>query len=308
MTSSDPPPTAPQQWSADLLIAQAGDLCEGPCWDERTQRLLWTDIYASVVNEATADGRTVAQHATGSPTGSFAPRADEGYVVATETGFALVDHNWQVWEPVSRQRRLPSPVRSNDGRCDPRGRFVAGTMGHHEEPDAGNLYRLDPRSADGTIAEPVVVVAHTTVSNGVDWSTDARTMYYVDSATQRVDVFDYDLDTGTPTRRRPFVEVAPEEGCPDGLTVDAQGCVWVALWDGGQVRRYDPAGQLVGVVSVPVRRVTSCTFGGPDLDVLYITTARRWLDDAALAAHPDSGAIFACRPGVVGRPVDRYDG
>jgi sugar lactone lactonase YvrE len=308
MTPPDTGPEAAQQWSADLLIAQAGDLGEGPCWDERTQRLLWTDIYASVVHEATADGQRVAQHATGSPTGSFAPRLGDGYVVATETGFALVDRHWQDWAPVGPQRTLPSPVRSNDGRCDPQGRFVAGTMGHHEEPDAGNLYRLDARSADGAIADPVVIVAHTTVSNGIDWSPDTRTMYYVDSATQRVDAFDYDVDTGSPTRRRPFVEVPAEEGCPDGLTVDAQGCVWVALWDGGQVRRYDPEGQLVGVVSVPVRRVTSCAFGGPDLDVLYITTARRWLDDATLAADPDSGAIFACRPGVTGRPVTRYDG
>jgi sugar lactone lactonase YvrE len=308
MTTPDTESRSAQRWSAQLLIPNAGDLCEGPRWDERTQRLLWTDIYRSVVCEATADGQVVARHDSPSPVGSFAPRRGGGFVAATETGFALVDSQWQHWQPLGSQRTSPGSVRSNDGACDPRGRFLAGTMGHHEEPDLGNVYRLEARSADGRVAEPEVVIPGTTVSNGIDWSPDGRTMYYVDSATQRVDVFDYDLDAGTPTRRRAFTEVRSEQGCPDGLTVDAHGGVWVALWDGGQVRRYDSAGQLIGVVSVPVQRVTSCAFGGPDLDLLFITTARRWLDDEALAAHPDSGSIFVCRPDATGRPVARYNG
>jgi sugar lactone lactonase YvrE len=228
--------------------------------------------------------------------------------VASEAGFSLVDATWTQWQPVGAQRALPSAVRSNDGACDPRGRFLAGTMGHHEEPDLGSVWRLDPRRDDGSLPEPTTVIQRTTVSNGIDWSPDASTMYFVDSATQRVDAYDYDVRTGVPSDPRPFVTVPVEQGCPDGLTVDADGCVWVALWDGGQVRRYDPRGQLIGVVTVPVPRVTSCTFGGPDLGDLYVTTARLWLDDAALAAHPDSGSIYRCRPGAVGRPVARYDG
>jgi sugar lactone lactonase YvrE len=305
--TTPPDPTQPQQWTVDRLIHQAGNLCEGPVWDDRSQRLLWTDIYACVVSEATADGQVVARHQTPSPVGSFAPRSGQGYVVATEAGLALVDQQWQHWQPVGSQRGLPSPVRSNDGACDPRGRFFAGTMSHDDLIGAGCVYRLDP-PVDRTASEPVVVLVGTTISNGIDWSPDGHTMYFVDSATQRVDAFDYDVDTGNPSARRTFVELPSNEGCPDGLTVDAEGCVWVALWDGGQVRRYNPDGRLVGIVEVPAPRVTSCTFGGPDLRTLFITTAKVGLDEPALAAFPDSGSIFACRPGVTGHPVARYDG
>jgi sugar lactone lactonase YvrE len=295
-------------WSAELLIPDAGELCEGPRWDDRTGTLLWTDIYACVVHEVDADGARVASHPTRLPTGSFAPRRGGGYVLAVETGFVLVDPDWKGWEPVGTHRSMPTRLRSNDGACDPRGRFLAGTMGHHDEPGAGAVLRLDARGPNTALSDSTAVIDGTTIANGIDWSVDGTTMYFVDSAHQRVDAFDYDLDTGTPSNRRPLVVITEDDGCPDGLTIDAEGSLWVALWDGGQVRRYDSLGRLSGIVSVPVRRVSSCTFGGPDLRDLFITTARVGLDAATLAAYPDSGGIYRCRPGPVGRPVARFAG
>ncbi len=295
-------------WKAVVFLGDGGALCEGPRWDERTGTLLWVDIPAGMVHESDESGHRIVSHDVGLPIGSFAPRMAGGYVLALETGFGVVDAEWSPWVPVGAHRSRPTPIRFNDGVCDPFGRFFAGTMGYGEEPGAGTVFRLDAPGADGVIPEPVPVLTATTVSNGLGWSPDGRTMYFADSPTQRVDAFDYDPATGAPSRRRPLIAVAPGYGYPDGLTVDADGCLWVALWDGGQVRRYTPDGELAGVVEVPVRRVSSCTFAGPDLGDLVITTARQGLDASVLAAEPESGSLFHCRTGFFGQPVARYGG
>jgi sugar lactone lactonase YvrE len=296
------------RWTAELFVPDAGTLTEGPRWDERTGRLLWTDIYAGTLESCDGDGGDRRSVGTGLPLGSFAPRESGGYVLALETGLALCDEDPSRWVPVGPQRRRPTVVRSNDGACDAAGRFFAGTMAHDEAPRAGALYRLDQARADGTAPDPVEVLSPTSVSNGIDWSPDSTLMYFADSGELRVEVFAYDLATGEMSDRRTFVEGPAAEGEPDGLCVDTEGYVWVAYWDGGVVRRFDPDGTLVGVVEVPVPRVTSCTFGGDGLDELLITTARYQLDAAALAAAPASGSIFRCRPGPVGHPVQRYAG
>jgi sugar lactone lactonase YvrE len=191
----------------------------------------------------------------------------------------------------------------NDGNVDSAGRLWAGTVGLGEEPDAGSLYRLDP---DLTVTRVLDVV---TESNGIDWSPDDRVMYYVDSLEHRVDAFDFDLDSGSVTNRRPFAVFDKEaEILPDGLTVDGEGCVWVALWGGSAVHRYTPEGELDRVLAMPTRQITSCAFGGPGLDDLYVTSAREWLEPAVLEQEPDAGAVFVCRPGIVGRPQRRFGG
>jgi sugar lactone lactonase YvrE len=184
----------------------------------------------------------------------------------------------------------------NDGNCDSAGRFWAGTMGLNEEPGAGALYRLDP---DLNVTKVLDAV---TISNGIDWSLDDSLMYYVDSDTFCVDVFDFDPDAGAISNRRAFVSVSAADGLPDGLTVDSEGYVWVAFWGGSCVRRYAPDGSLDLVVSLPTRHVTSCAFGGAGLDELYITSATEGLTEADLAQEPHAGALFRCKPGVVGRP------
>jgi sugar lactone lactonase YvrE len=185
----------------------------------------------------------------------------------------------------------------NEGGCDPDGRFWCGSMAYDQSPGAASMYRLDP---DGTVRR---VFDGVTVSNGLEWSPDGTLAYYDDTATHRVDVFDYDRDAGL-TGRRPFV-VLGDDGNPDGLTVDAEGGVWVALFGGGAVHRYDAAGRLTAVVEVPTPQVTACTLGGPQLDQLFITTSREGMgpDDDPLA-----GSLFRVDAGVRGLPVRAFAG
>jgi sugar lactone lactonase YvrE len=185
----------------------------------------------------------------------------------------------------------------NEGGCDPDGRFWCGSMAYDQAPGRGALYRLDPDGAVRRILDGV------TISNGLDWSPDGSLAYYDDTATHRVDVFDYDRVTGL-TARRPFVRL-PDDGNPDGLTVDAEGGVWVALFGGGAVHRYTPAGALDVVVEVPTAQVTACTFGGPRLDELFVTTSREGM---AADDDPLAGALFRAEVGVPGLPVREFAG
>ena len=189
-------------------------------------------------------------------------------------------------------------VRMNEGGCDPDGRFYCGSMAYDQQLGAGALYRLDP---DGSVR---VVLEHVTVSNGLEWSPDNSFAYYNDTATHRIDVFDYDRDSGL-TGRRAFAVVPAEVGRPDGLTVDEQGGVWVALSGGGAVWRYTPDGVLDGVIELPTRKVTVCTFGGPHLDQLFITTSREGLEPGM---DPLAGSLFRAVVGVTGRPVREFAG
>jgi sugar lactone lactonase YvrE len=179
----------------------------------------------------------------------------------------------------------------NDGKCDRAGRFFAGTKADDDTPQAGALYRLE----NGEVTQ---LLDNVTISNGIGWSPDERLMYYADTPTGRIDVFDFDATTGEPTNRRRFVDIPQDAGLPDGLCVDADGAVWVALWGGAAVHRYRADGELDRVLRLPVSNVTCPTFGGKDLDVLYITTAR--------TDEPGSGALFRCRPGVTGQPANPY--
>jgi sugar lactone lactonase YvrE len=190
----------------------------------------------------------------------------------------------------------------NDGKCDERGRFWAGTMACDARPGRGALYRLDPAYSVSCVLRGL------SIPNGVDWSSDGRTMYFADSGERRIDCFDWDAETGTIAGRRPFVGFGRDEGVPDGLTVDAEGYLWVAMWGGWCVRRYAPDGQLARVVEVPVARVSSCAFGGPDLRDLYITTASGGLDAAERERQPDAGGVFRLRTDVSGRPPNSFAG
>jgi sugar lactone lactonase YvrE len=173
-------------------------------------------------------------------------------------------------------------------------------MALDERPGAGALYRLDPDLTVHTMLTGV------TISNGLDWSLDGRRMYYVDSPTRRIDTFDFDMATGSIANRRTFVEVPADAGVPDGLTVDAAGFVWLALWGGAALRRYAPDGTLERVVPLPVTHPTSCAFGGAALDELYVTSARRPLDAEEKARQPQAGGVFRLRPGVAGRPANLF--
>ncbi|WP_327301756.1 SMP-30/gluconolactonase/LRE family protein [Streptomyces goshikiensis] len=287
-----------------------GRLTEGPVWHAGRDDLLWVDITAGLVHRARLVARDddsglpdLGPRTTVSldrPVGAVAPCASGGLLVAAGTSFLRVDDAGVVTEfaaPVVPDDGTPR--RFNDAKCDPGGRLLAGTMAHDATPAAGTLYRLDPDGTVRTVLSPV------TISNGLGWSPDGRLLYYADSPTRRVDVFDHDPATGALSGRRPFADTGPA-GVPDGLAVDTEGRVWVAVWGAGQVRAYTPGGALHAVVTVPASQVSSCAFAGPDLDLLMITTAADGLTAERLAAQPHAGRIFVCRPGATGLPVPPF--
>jgi sugar lactone lactonase YvrE len=287
---------------AQLAFDARCTLGEGPVWDEESGALLWADILQSRVHrwEPESDRHGIID--TGSPVGAVALRSGGGLALALEDGFAQSD-------PGKDTVRLIAPVgsddpdsRFNDGKCDPMGRFWAGTMTYDVTPGAGSLYRLE---TDMTVTE---VLDRVTISNGLAWTSDQTTMYYIDTPTQRVDAFDYDPSTGTIGNRRTLVEIPTDAGAPDGMAIDEEDHLWVALWGGWAVHRYRPNGVLDRIVALPVALVTSCAFGGPDLSDLYITSARVELDQRALTKQLHAGSVFRCRPGVRGRRAHRFGG
>jgi sugar lactone lactonase YvrE len=286
--------------------ATAGLLTEGPRWHAEAGELLWVDILGATMHRA----RPGIDGALGSPqtitvdrhVGAVAPATDGGYVLAAGTGFLHVDDAGTVHE-LAQPETGRSDVRMNDGACDAQGRFWAGTMAYDESPGAGALYRLE---LDGSCT---TVLTGLTISNGIGWSPDGATMYLADSGTGRIDAFDFDAVSGDITRPRTIVAIDEPGVAPDGLTVDEDGGIWVALWGGGVVRRYGPDGALLTSVTLPVDRPTSCAFGGPDRSTLFVTTARDGLDDAALSRQPHAGHVFRIEGlGVKGAPCALYRG
>jgi sugar lactone lactonase YvrE len=230
------------------------------------------------------------------------PRRNGGFLAALEHGLSFVDL------PSGRVENLPpidsSPAtRFNDGKCDPQGRFWAGTMDLGEKDPIGALYRIDPDGSSHVMVEGVAI------SNGLAWSTDSRTLYYIDSPTRIVRAFDFDPDSGAVSNPRVAIRFSPEDGFPDGMTTDSEGMLWVAEWGGACMGRWNPlTGERLARIDVPAPHTTSCCFGGPDLSDLYITSARVDLDEATLEQYPLSGSLFRCRPGISGAPSSSFAG
>jgi sugar lactone lactonase YvrE len=219
------------------------------------------------------------------------------------SGFAVMDLATRARVHIEDPEYHLPENRFNDGKCDPAGRFWAGTMAISEAEDQGSLYCLD------TTLTVTCKVAGVSVSNGLAWSLDGKTMYYVDSPDRRVVAYDYDGATGGIDHVRTVYEVPEGGGFPDGMTIDTDGCLWVALWDGGRVLRIDPrTGRSLDAIEMPVSRPTSCAFGGAHLDELYITSASINLSPDQRAAQPHAGGVFVCRPGVQGLPAHEFGG
>jgi sugar lactone lactonase YvrE len=269
---------------------------EGPVWSPRWGGLRWVDMLAGDVLSLSDDGTVTRRH-VGDVAAAVRPRRRGGAVIGVERGFALEDadgtltHLPELWDD-------DRGIRMNEGGCDPDGRFYCGSMAYDKRPDAGTLYRLAP---DGSVT---VILTGVTVSNGLEWSPDGTHAYYNDTPTQRIAVLAYDRESGL-TAQRTLVTVPVEAGRPDGLTVDVQGGVWVALNNGGAVRRYSPSGVLDEVIELPARKVTACTFGGPRLDELFITTSR---EDLEPGEDPTAGSLFRARVGITGLPVHEFAG
>lgn len=276
-------------------------LGEGPLWSASEGVLYWLDIHRRRLHACrpvSSETRTIPLPAT---TGAAALCSDGRMLLATSRGIGRFDPVSRRFDPIPGT--APDwPSRYNDGGCDRAGRFWTGTTRLEGASGREQLHRL---GTDGNLAS---IDGGFTICNGIGWSPDDKRLYFTDSSTRRIYLYDYELATGTVTNRRIFIEVPPETGVPDGLAVDAEGCIWVALWDGAAIARYDSAGKLERTVKLPLRRPTSCAFGGPRLETLFITSARRGLSRRALADAPLSGSLLAIEPGVRGLPKPAYAG
>jgi sugar lactone lactonase YvrE len=289
--------------AVECVARVACTLGEGPVWDAEDNRLFWVDIKAPALFAMSFATRSVRRWDMPESLGAIGLRARGGLVGAFRSGFAFIDPDTGDVTSIGSVPAHPPGNRFNDGHVDPRGRFWAGTMDDGEQAKTGHLYRLDP---DRHIER---FEAGFVVTNGIEWSGDGRTLYFVESAQRRIWAYDFDMHAGRPGARRLFAELPPEAGYPDGLTVDEEDHVWSAHWDGGRVTRYRRDGSVERVVSLPVPRTTSCCFGGPDLATLYVTSAKIGLDDAAIGAAPLSGSVFAITGlGVRGRLPRRFLG
>ncbi|AXK37025.1 SMP-30/gluconolactonase/LRE family protein [Streptomyces armeniacus] len=286
----------------ETVVAGGALLGEAPVWDADAGVLRWVDILRHEIHRFDPrTGRDTAER-VGGPVAALAPAAGGGLLAAVGDTVRLLpgDGARQPYGSGHPLARLPTGDRANDGKCDPYGRFLVGTLTERKDPGACALYRLDGPD------RVTPVISGVTVSNGLDWSPDGTRLYFADTPTLAVDVLDYDPECGLATGRRPFADLRDAPGRPDGLTVDAEGGVWVALVRGGEVRRYTADGRLDEVVRLPARLVTSCAFGGPELAELYVTSGRFGMTDDEVAREPAAGALFRIRPGVRGRQAHAW--
>lgn len=288
----------------NLVYDAQAQLGEGPVWDPINARLYWVDILASRIHICDPCHPLASSYIEVGPfVSSVIPRQSGGLVLTLQDGFYALD-------PESAELTLLAKVegpelgnRMNDGKCDPTGRYLAGSMSLNDQAGNGSLYSLD---VDHTVK---TLVSEVNLSNGLAWTPDGTTFYFIDTPTRQVFAFDYDVATGSVSNRRVAITVPEAEGYPDGMTIDSEGMLWIAHWGGWQVTRWNPTtGEKLLSVPVLASQVTSCTFGGPELDELYITTARVGLDTEQLAAQPHAGGLFRVKVGVTGLPVERFRG
>lgn len=275
----------------EVVLNLPNVLGEGPMWIERESALYWVDIEAHCFYRLDPAAGQYTRFDVGQPVGTVVLRESGGALLALRDGFAFYDMETRKLTPIADPEADRPESRFNDGAVDRQGRFWAGTMAEDQSP-VGALYRLDRNLRVQRMESGIHI------SNGIGWSPDNRIMYYTDSRIGTIFAYDFDADTGEIANRRVFVHV--DEGSPDGLTVDSDGFIWSARWDGWKIVRYDPQGKPEREVALPVQRPTSCVFGGENLDELYITSAQTGLDAAARQAQPLAGALLRYRPGVTG--------
>lgn len=286
--------------SLRVAVQAHTEIGESPSWDDRAGVLRFVDAHTGTIYRYEPAGRALRSCTVGQAVGAVVVRESGGIAVAVRDGIGLVDESTGALELVAPIELDARGSRMNDAKCDPAGRLWAGTMALDLTPGAGSLYRILP---DHSFER---VVGEITCSNGLGWSPEGDRMYYIDTFAGGVDVFDFELETGEATNRRRLAVVTPDE-VPDGLAVDSEGHVWVAVFGDGCIRRYAPDGRLAGRLELPGLQPTSVAFGGDDLGDLYITTATIRFGTGQ-HDHPDAGATLVCRPGVAGTPVHAFGG
>ncbi|MBX2897691.1 MAG: SMP-30/gluconolactonase/LRE family protein [Cyclobacteriaceae bacterium] len=269
-------------------------LGEGAIWHPTENRLYWVDIEDKQLHVYDPVTKQNTSYPIGARIGTVVPIETGGVLVALQNGIHKMDLKTGALKFVTNP--LPdSAMRFNDGKCDPSGRFWVGSLAMDSRKKSSSLYRM---GADGVVH---TMLSDVTISNGIVWTADRKTMYYNDTPTLTVQAFDFDNATGKISNRRMVITIPPGMGAPDGMTIDAEDKLWIALWGGYAVARFDPlSGELMQKINVPAPHVTSCAFGGKNLETLYITTARAWVKPATLKEFPLSGSLFVATPSVKG--------
>jgi sugar lactone lactonase YvrE len=279
----------------ELLIDASATLGESPAWDAKTQTLYWIDVLERRVYAGAKPILMLDDYI-----GCLAPRKDGGLVIAKRSGIWTLEPNMKKLKKLTAPRGEPPNNRFNDGKCDPRGRFLAGTMDHAEKEDSGALYTF---STEGGVRR---LLKHVRISNGLAWSPDGKILYFVDTPTREVAAFDYDLDTGQITNARVIVRFHKSFGWPDGMTSDTDGNLWIAMWGGARVSQLKPDGTLLAQFGVAAKNVTSCVFGGSGMNELFITTALVGMDAAGMRKFPQAGGVFHMTTNVTGMPTYEF--
>ncbi|MCU7552220.1 SMP-30/gluconolactonase/LRE family protein [Chitinophagaceae bacterium LB-8] len=263
---------------------------EGSIWDAANQRLLWVDILAHKIYAFNPQNGSNTSYDIGQDVGTIVLTDSGLWAYADENGIGYLNPDTgEISEGAKPEKDHPE-IRFNDGKCDPRGTFWAGTMAYDCTNGAGRLYEFDSKGAIE------VKIEGTTISNGLAWNSDCKKFYFIDSLTYEIHQYDYDIDTGAIQNKKVIATIEKETGLPDGMTIDSDDYLWVALFDGGKVIRINPqTGETVFEVCLPVPKVTSCAFGGENLDELYITTANYLMDEEALEKYPLSGSLFKAK-------------
>ena len=288
---------------AELLIDAHALVGEGPIWDADANVLWWVDIMSSELyayDPQTGENRewNVGQHV-----GTVVQRASGGLMLALRDGFAAFDPDSGKLEMLADPEAHLPGNRFNDGKCDPGGRFWAGTMAYEDHSDQGSVYRMD---IDHRVHKMIENIG---VSNGIIWSLDAKTMYYTDSLDYAIRAYDYDVGTGGISNERIIIDFPQEMGIADGFTIDEEGMLWVAHFGSSRVRHWNPdTAAVLAEIELPTASITACAFGGPNLDQLYITCAMLGMSDAEKAQQPHAGGLFVAEVGVRGLPSDKFGG
>ena len=285
---------------AELVVDAHATLGEGPVWDADRGVLWWVDIEGKQLHRFDPSTRADTTIPTATMVGAVALRNGGGLLAALHDGVYTIDFETGATSLFAALDEPPE-VRSNESKCDPAGRFLVGSMALDYSP-IGSLYSVGP---DGSVRR---LLDRLSIANGMAWSADGGTFYYIDSPLRRVDAFDYDLDTGSISGQRPYLTFDDPVAKPDGMAIDAEGGLWIAFWDAAEIRRYGPDRALDVVVRVPAMQVTSAVFGGTDLRDLYITSATSGLSAAALAEQPLAGGLFHAPIPVAGLLPDRFAG
>lgn len=283
----------------ELLLDVQNALGEGSIWNHKTQELWWIDIEGRTLNIYNPKTKTHKTIDVKQRIGTVVPSQDGlSAIVALQTGVWNLNLETEAMTYLTNPEVDTANIRLNDGKCDPDGRFWVGSMHLKQTEYAAALFRITAENDQISLKEMQDSV---TISNGIIWSLDEKTMYYIDTKRGNVRAYDYEKSSGDITNERVVITVSDTLGYPDGMTIDSEGMLWIALWNGDCVSRWNPnTGELLQTIEVPAHNVSSCAFGGENLETLYITSARLDMTDEELKAKPLSGGVFKVKPGVKG--------